>query len=609
MKGKFQIHELTPLKTAKTLKNIAVFDIETTEWIDDTYGMTKDEVMKWHNKPIIPFLAMFYDGKKIKYYEGKECISKFLKDYLHDKNRGYITFAHNGGKFDFIALYQALVDDDYLAERFQPKPVLAHGSIMALNIRDDYKHAWHFRDSYMLMRDSLDNLCKSFKPDHVKLLRPKICYEDDKEKWKRYCANDCKSLYEILKIFNQIIMDVGGSIGYTAPSTAMQTFRKKFLLNPIPVYFQYNNIFRNAYYGGRVEVINMLAQETGHPYYYYDVNSEYPDVMAKNIFPVSKPRSVRYKDPDECFGKCGIMECHVKAPEHLDIPILPYHDPERVKLLFPLGEWDGFYEFSLIEKALLNNYEITPKRIWEFDGEKIFWEYITRFYTLKQQSTGAERTIMKLLMNSLYGKFGEKQQREELITDPNEDITGSLPYDNIFGYSIRKYERFSCYHLPAIACRVTSLAQLKLYSYIEEIQRKNGKIYYMDTDSIVTDVRIPTGSGLGELKLEHEIQKAVFIAPKTYILHTYDLDNPYKVVMKGYTKHFTKHFTYEDFEEALLTGNYEKFCEWQIQPASLKKINIRSLNGFVTMVEPQTIRSAYDKREVMPDYSTRPWKI
>lgn len=604
----WRITALKPLKTAKTLKNIAVFDIETTEWLDDTYGLTKEEVMKWHDKPIVPFLAMFYDGKKIKYYEGKTCVTKFLKDYLHFKNRGYLTFAHNGGKFDFIALYQALIESQYLRSRFHPKPILAHGSIISLTMKDNDKHAWHFRDSYMLLKDSLNNLCKSFKPDHTKMLRPRCRYEDDKEGWRLYCENDCKSLYEILKTFNNIIIDIGGSIGYTAPSTAMKTFRKKFLKIDIPVYFEYNNLFRNAYYGGRVEVINMLAQETGHPYYYYDVNSEYPDVMARNIFPVSKPKNVLYKDVDECFGKCGIMECHVKAPD-MHIPILPFHDLTRTKLIFPVGEWDGFYEFSLIEKALMCNYEITPKRIWEFEGERIFQEYIDRFYYLKQNSEGAERTIMKLLMNSLYGKFGEHQEREELITDPDEDITGAYPYDNVFGYSIRKYEKFSAYHLPAIACRVTALAQLKLYSYIEEIQRKNGKIYYMDTDSVVTDVRIPTGTGLGELKLEHEIQKAVFLAPKTYILHTYDLDNPYKIVMKGFTEHFKKHFTYEDFEEALLTNDFSKFKEWQISPASIKKVNIRHLSGFVTLVEPQSIQSMYDKRQVMDDYSTKPWKI
>jgi hypothetical protein len=199
-----------------------------------------------------------------------------------------------------------------------------------------------------------------------------------------------------------------------------------------------------------------------------------------------------------------------------------------------------------------------------------------------------------------------------MITDPDTDITGSYPYDDIFGYSIKKIIRFSAYHLPAIAARVTSLAQLKLYSYIEQIQRLGGKIYYMDTDSIVTDIRIPTSTELGGLKLEHEIQSAVFLAPKTYCLKLYNTDetgNNEKIVMKGFSRSFHKHLCYHDFEAALLTGDYSKFLEYIVEPASLKTVHIRKMDGFVTVLNMKAIRTGYDKRIINPDYTTTPFTM
>jgi hypothetical protein len=604
----FTPRSLIPLKKQRLLKNIAVFDIETTSWPDDTSALSEEEKLSWHNKRIEPFLAMFTDGKRRLFWEGPDCISQFLHDHLQHKNRKWITYAHNGGKFDFLSLYETLIRDPVLNELFVATPFLAHGRIIALRIKDKHKHTWHFRDSYSLLLASLDRLCKAFKPDHVKLKRPECSYEDDPFAWKEYGMNDCLSLYDILTMFNETIRDVGGCVGYTVASTAMLTFRKRFLKEEIPNYFPYNTLFRNGYYGGRVEIINMYAPEKGSPYYYYDVNSEYPAVMYENKFPISYPRLVSYDDVSECFGKSGIMRARVTAPEYLTIPLLPYREPITKKLLFPVGSWTGFYEFSLIEKAARLGYEITPLSCYEFEDDYLFREYVGTFYSLKQQSDGALRETMKRLLNSLYGKFGERHEREELITDPDEDITGAYPYDDVFGYSIRKYIRYSAYHLPAIAARVTALAQIKLYEYLQQAVKAGGALYYMDTDSLVTDVRLPTSSNLGGLKKEYDIRSAVFLAPKTYCLRLYD-DNEERIVLKGFSHYFHKHLSYNDFEEALLTRDLSKFTEESIGPASLKTVHIRHMDGFVTALQKKSLVSFYDKREILPDYSTRPLHI
>ena len=50
---------------------------------------------------------------------------------------------------------------------------------------------------------------------------------------------------------------------------------------------------------------------------------------------------------------------------------------------------------------------------------------------------------------------------------------------------------------------------------------KGANIYYMDTDSIVTDIPLDpdlVGEGLGQFKLEYKIKEGIFISSKTYCL-------------------------------------------------------------------------------------------
>ena len=64
--------------------------------------------------------------------------------------------------------------------------------------------------------------------------------------------------------------------------------------------------------------------------------------------------------------------------------------------------------------------------------------------------------------------------------------------------------------------------------------RLGGSIYYTDTDSIITDYKLPPealNDDLGGLKLEHTIDRAWFLAPKIYMI--IDLDGNKHVKFKG----------------------------------------------------------------------------
>ena len=71
---------------------------------------------------------------------------------------------------------------------------------------------------------------------------------------------------------------------------------------------------------------------------------------------------------------------------------------------------------------------------------------------------------------------------------------------------------------------VTSYARIFMNKIKLKILKSGGKIYYSDTDSIVTDIDLNTinpkleGKELGQFKLEFIIKEAYFVSNKTYCL-------------------------------------------------------------------------------------------
>ena len=606
--------EMSPLKQQKLLKKFSVYDFETNAWIDDTYGMKEEDIMEWHGKPIKPFLIMHYDGETVTSFDH---IGDFVDFYLKKRFRmPHICFAHNGGKFDVLGIFHYMYDNPKY-KKYKITPIPNGSSLMALTIADDSKHKWSFRDSFHLLPRSLNALCQGFKLKQIKTERPDVPYKGNRNKniWRKYCANDCISLHQILSMFNKIIGDVDGVIGYTLASTALKTFRFSFQKEPYPTYHSYNNLFRgNAYYGGRCEIFRHLMPKYSGSYYLYDFNSLYPSVMKGNKYPIGYPTKVRYGDANDCRGRNGIMECKVYAPDDLDIPLLPYHrpsqDPNKRKLLFPIGEWTAFYDFALIEKALDLGYLIDPIRAWEFKADYIFDDFVDTFYPMKVANKGnAKGEVAKLIQNSLYGKLAERSEREELV-GKDDDYAGAILTDYVYGYARRKKTVYSAYQLPAISIHVTALAQLKLYEYIEEILAMGGDVYYCDTDSVVTNLRMPTSDGLGEMKLEYDFEYGIALSPKFYYFHAYDdIKRLKNVACKGFSFPFKKRITYDLLFDALTSGNFCQLNEMVVKPASFKTGAIRKLDGWTTVVAKRSVKSTYDKRHVMEDYLTKPLRM
>jgi len=97
-----------------------------------------------------------------------------------------------------------------------------------------------------------------------------------------------------------------------------------------------DNLIRPAYYGGRCEVFGNPIK--GDFIFHYDFSGMYTNRL-KESFPYGD-FTILYKPKD--INKMGFY--HVKVRSDINpIPILPYRCETTKKLLFPNGEFSGFY--------------------------------------------------------------------------------------------------------------------------------------------------------------------------------------------------------------------------------------------------------------------------
>lgn len=543
------------------MEKTAVFDIEATNWID--------------------FACLgFYDGEVYKVYWG---IEHFLEEFLIKKYRGFNCFAHFGGKYDFRFLIPALVESEKYELRFLER----NSKIMSIKVIDKKtKCSWKFTDSYFLLPLSLKELGKNFKIKYMKLdfdvESCKTASDFAKPDPQEYLKNDCLGLYEILEKFSNWGLN-GGKLKMTLPSQSLHIFTERFLDETlIQLSEEQEKFIRKTYFGGRVEIFKM----SGENLYYYDFNSLYPSVMLEDM-PCGFPMAVKSYYPD----KIGFYRITADI-KNCGIPPLPVLSQN--KLFFPCGKGEFYTTSAEIEILRKMKLDFWVEEGIVFDKKKpIFKSYIETMYEMRQQFEKGtmENLISKLLMNSLYGKFGQKRSNIEMIfsTEPPQN---AIPYDEKFGLYLIKKESRSKFILPYLASYITSRARAKLYDVFLKVGFDN--IWYCDTDSIITSKKLPTDDFLGGLKLEYKIKKGVFLQPKAYALK---LENGEEIIkVKGMknvdipVSEFLKALQTKDL--SLIHARYYNICGFRECLTRDRSLKINRKEVYKQM------NSLYDKREI-----------
>jgi hypothetical protein len=223
---------------------------------------------------------------------------------------------------------------------------------------------------------------------------------------------------------------------------------------------------------------------------------------------------------------------------------------------------------SEMDNALKYGYKFNILWGYTFEKEIIFKDYVDFLFNIRSQYPKSDpmNFIAKILMNSLYGRFGMDDNFLEVniihkdyfadfenkFFDQIEDKIDLGEHILVFHKkSEQSNEEVNSTHNVSIAIA----AAITAYSRIHMSQFKNNpkiNLFYTDTDSAYTDSDIDdsfiSDTKLGKLKLENTCKKAIFLAPKLYCLLTESGNFIHKV--KG-LKHEVD-LTFEDFENLLV---------------------------------------------------------
>jgi len=573
-------------------RNIAFADFETILSEEKNHIVISYAIVNQQKKVKSEYIAR---GENIK-DQSVILIKEFIKVCM---GKYSIVYMHNGSNFDFtfILNYLSKNTNDFKFECLSKDLTFYHITI----IDKKTKSRLELRDSYHLMSMSLKEIGDIFST--VK----KIDYKIQTVNLKNYM--DLDIIKEVLDynerdslvleegffnfrdlIFKNFNVDITYSL--TIASLSQKIYFINYYKNKTLHVIEENvdNYIRKSYFGGKTEVFKPYSEHC----YSYDCNSLYSHVMKNFSYPTGTPIYVNKEQiTEEIINRKGFFHVEVSAPANLKYPFLVYRDSDET-LISPLGTWSGIYFSEEINYAKGLGYTFEYLGGYFYPSEEyIFKDFVDDLYDMRlkyKKNTGLNKTC-KLLLNSLYGKFGTKFENTKteivFIDDPkydeivienkhdvinhriindlhvityyekNEYLSRDLNIDESLAQLRQLRKKTNPYSQTksnvAIASAVTSYARIYMDVCMRKIGFKN--IYYSDTDSIFSSVPMEdsmvSDTCLGKFKLEGIFEEAIFIAPKMYSYKNKST-NTGKVVFKGFGN---KSFSHEDFKKHYLENS------------------------------------------------------
>lgn len=464
---------------------------------------------------------------------------------------GYIIYFHNL-RFDGSFILNKLLQDNWeYLENIYAKSSKGFNTLI-----DDtgqfYQITLHFKQySTVKIQDSLKLLPfpvrKIAKDFDLPMAKGSIDYDNFviNDETLEYVFNDVKIVALALKEIKEN--------GMLAMTTASSAYNNYLETNPFfSSYFpdleeQFLIDYRNAYRGGRSQVNPIYANIVLANVKRYDVNSMYPYVMSELPLPYGYPIKINkigeYKfELYKIYVIFKLKEGHL--PTLLKKNVL-YADQSYYTETDPL-EPELIYISNIDYELLVKHYDITYIKFEEMWGFKtadyLFKNYINHWYQVKCTTKGAKKAIAKLMLNSLYGKFGSniKGKSKYPLLDEEEALAFRTGEE-----TTRKK-----YYLP-IAIAIVSHA----HKIIDDAICSTGydNFVYCDTDSVHTlgslSPDLIDSVMLGKFKLEGVELRSKYVRQKTYVYSQYNEgDIEYCITCAGMDE-LSKQYTIDKYGE------------------------------------------------------------
>ena len=358
---------------------------------------------------------------------------------------------------------------------------------------------------------------------------------------------------------------------------------------------------RDAFCGGRTNAVKLYHHVTpSQKIHYVDVTSLYPWVNKTCVYPKGHPTIISTPGHTDIRQYFGLIQCQILPPRELYHPVLPYRHDD--KLLFPLCAacveqempkrplqrtsecvhtdrqrvLTGTWCTPELEKAVELGYQVQYiYEVWHFDDtcQGLFRDYVNTWLKIKQEASGwpkddmseqakqdyiqkyfehegiqleydkieknpGLRTLAKMMLNSMWGKFGQCLNKTQIQTfdDPQAfhrflktDTMDVRHVSVVNDQMVEVHYQYQNEDIPVspnlnifVACFTTCWARLRLYAALEQLQQR---VLYYDTDSVIyyTDEGQPNpdladylGDFTSELDKDDYILEFVSAGPKNY---------------------------------------------------------------------------------------------
>lgn len=546
-------------------------------------------------------------------FEGNDCVAQMI-EYATSVAKSFNLksielIAHNGGGYDFHYVLTSMYDPSivknimmrnnrFISFTFKEEGVkfimkdslnflLCSLNSAAKSFLDDNDRKTDFPHHEVRTREdlqrvfdewySVDNIIdvRVEKEKMIVTSKHMINYKNDGESkklidWSReYCTNDVIVLAKVWIKFKSTVHGVFKcSIvdkTYTLAGLSYKLFEAHLptlldthighggILLTYPCKEDFENI-RSSLIGGRCISMNGIYNDV----LCLDVKSLYPSVMAYYNQPYGNHRRVTNEVEDEL----GVYYCHVVPVNFDGHGFFPLRTDGNVTYGDIDDSYYAWYTSVDMDIGRREGHSITPVMFdgrhvgysWKHKG-LIFKDYIQDvLYKLKlryeKEDDNEKRWVIKIIMNSLWGKFAQKWMdtsysiKLEESCDMYKDKCYKL-FDT--DYFIVKHNHNKTHSDKPVQNGVFTLSWARYHMYMlwHSVVRAGTECIYSDTDSmmiprdsLIDDAMInidgksvsAIGDQMGQLELEHTFDEFLCVGKKQYIGK---YGNKYKKRFKG----------------------------------------------------------------------------
>lgn len=530
--------------------NTITVGIDTETYEDPEHGIHSIQVYGDHienyisHMPMLMFSVKSSDDLMVdKFISQMIGLDAPVKAYFYN-----LTFDFSQMEHRLIELYEPIyehftVDKDGKSQAIRLKTgqiriTQSDTKVYKVEIQLTPKHKLSFFDIQNVIPGSLNGACKQFLGEESQkdvIESKRFSRGEYSDIIRHYAMQDAKLTYQLaLQLIDMgILVYTGGKYPkdiLTCAGLAWTVFSQMVRDHGASTVHEYyevdkydmekiERICRPSYRGGMAQVLGTPREE---PVFHIDKHSMYPSQMKRDDVPYGP----LYDEPPEGpytyliapTGRITLKEgespylmwdssaktCHyaldgtTEGGKYVRDAYISQIGDSQVFWEF---EWDYICKTHDVKLAGSKKYYVKIRR------DKVMYDYVMKFYKMKRESKGAKKAYAKLMLNSLYGKFG---QREEGVT---------IIYDKVNDKRIKEKSEMGIKNVM-IGSWITAQARIDLMSSVRLIPFENR--LYTDTDSIFyhgdTPDEIPiTDDELATWGIEDDSGgNMILIGPKSY---------------------------------------------------------------------------------------------